>query len=77
VKTSGIPISAVRKQYSQPILGGVDEIDFEKLTIDEIRKQWTEARAEAGAKYIAAPGCSVPDSSTSEQLARFPRSFGI
>jgi len=76
-KTSGIPISEVRKQYSQPIAGGVDEIDFEKLTTTEMRRQWAEARQEAGAKYIAAPGCSVPNSSTPEELARFPRSLGI
>jgi uroporphyrinogen decarboxylase len=77
VKTSGIPISEVRKQYSQPIAGGVDEIDFEKLTTTEMRTQWTEARKEAGTKYIAAPGCSVPNGSTPEELARFPRSLGI
>lgn len=77
VKTSGIPISEVRKKYSQPIAGGVDEIDYEKLTVAEIRTQWTEARALAGTRYIAAPGCSVPNSSTPEELARFPRSLGI
>jgi len=77
VKTSGIPISDVRKQYFQPIAGGVDEIDFEKLTTTEMRTQWTEARKAAGTKYIAAPGCSVPNSSTPEELARFPRSLGI
>jgi uroporphyrinogen decarboxylase len=77
VKTSGIPISEVRKQYSQPIAGGVDEIDYEKLTVGEIRTQWTEARAHAGAKYIAAPGCSVPNSPTPEELARFPHSLGL
>jgi uroporphyrinogen decarboxylase len=77
VKTSGIPISEVRKQYSQPIAGGVDEIDYEKLTVAEIRTQWTKARAQAGARYIAAPGCSVPNSSTPEELARFPRALGI
>jgi uroporphyrinogen-III decarboxylase len=77
VKVSGIPISEVREQYSQPILGGVDEIDFDKLTTDEIRTQWTEARKEAGAKYIAAPGCSISNTSTPEQLARFPRALGI
>jgi hypothetical protein len=76
VKTSGIPISEVRKQYSQPIAGGVDEIDYEKLTVAEIRTQWTEAWSQAGTKYIAAPGCSVPNSSTSEELARFPHSLG-
>ncbi len=77
VETSRIPISEVRKQYSQPIAGGVDEIDFQKLTVAEMRKQWTEARAQAGAKYIAAPGCSVPNGSTPEELARFPRALGI
>ncbi len=77
VKTSGIPISEVRKKYSQPIAGGVDEIDYEKLTTAEMRKQWSEARTQAGTKYIAAPGCSVPDSSTPEELARFPRSLGL
>jgi len=77
VKSSGIPISEIRKQYSQPILGGVDEFDFEKLTVAEMRKQWTEAREQAGAKYIAAPGCSVPNGSTPEELARFPRSLGV
>jgi uroporphyrinogen decarboxylase len=77
IKTSGIPISEVRKQYSQPIAGGVDEIDYEKLTVAEIRKQWTESREAAGAKYIAAPGCSVPNDSTPEELMRFPRSLGL
>jgi hypothetical protein len=75
-KTSGIPITEVRKLYSQTILGGVDEIDFQKLTTGEIRKQWTEARAQAGPKYIAAPGCSVPDASTPDELARFPQALG-
>jgi uroporphyrinogen decarboxylase len=77
VKVSGIPISEVRKQYSQPILGGVDEIDFTRLTTEEIRKQWIEASKEAGPKYIAAPGCSISNASTPEELARFPRALGV
>lgn len=77
VKTSGIPISEIRAQFSQPIAGGVDEIDYEKLTTEEIRKQWKEAREQAGAKYVAAPGCSVPDASTPEELSRFPRALAI
>jgi uroporphyrinogen-III decarboxylase len=77
LKTSGIPISEFRVHYSQPIAGGVDEIDYEKLTTEEIRKQWKEAREQAGAKYIAAPGCSVPNASTPEELSRFPRALSI
>jgi hypothetical protein len=41
-----------------------------------MRKQWMAAREQAGSKYIAAPGCSVPDDSTPDELARFPRSIG-
>jgi uroporphyrinogen decarboxylase len=76
VKTSGIAIFEVRQHYRQPILGGVDEIDFRQLTTSEIRRQWTDAREQAGPMYIAAPGCSVPNDSTSEELARFPQALG-
>jgi uroporphyrinogen-III decarboxylase len=71
-KGSGIPISDARKMYSQTIAGGVDEFDFQNLTTEQMREQWKKAREDAGKKYIATPGCSVPNSSTPEQLARFP-----
>jgi len=77
VKVSGIPISEVRQKYAQPIFGGVDEIDYRKLTTEEIRTQWTQAKSQAGAKYIAAPGCSIPNDTTHDELARFPKSLGI
>ena len=77
VKTSGIPISEFRKYYAEPFAGGVDEIDFDKLTAADIRRQWSEAQEQAGSKYIAAPGCSVPNHSTPAELARFPQSLGI
>jgi uroporphyrinogen decarboxylase len=77
VKTSGIPISEVRQNYTQPIFGGVDEIDYKQLTVEEIRTQWKEARAQSGAKYIAAPGCSIPNDCTPNELARFLKSLEI
>jgi uroporphyrinogen decarboxylase len=77
VKTSGIPIAEVRKVYAQPIAGGVDEVDFDRLTTEEIRKQWTLAREQAGSKYIITPGCSVPDASTDAELGRMPRAVGV
>jgi uroporphyrinogen decarboxylase len=76
VKTSGIPIAEVRKQYPQTIAGGVDEIDYDKLTVEDIRRQWTSAREQAGSKYIVTPGCSVPDASSPAALSRLPRSLG-
>lgn len=77
IKTSGIPISEVRKHYAQPLFGGVDEIDYRKLTVSQIHAQWIQAREQAGAKYIAAPGCSIPDDTTPEELAHFPGALRI
>jgi uroporphyrinogen decarboxylase len=68
-------IAEVRKAYSQPIAGGVDEVDFDRLTTEEIRQQWKSAREQAGSKYIITPGCSVPDASTDAELARMPRAI--
>lgn len=78
VKESGIPIAEARKLYPHTVLAaGVDEIDFRKLTTAEMRSQWESARAAAGPRYIAMPGCSVPNNSTPEELARFPHSLGV
>jgi len=78
VKESGIPIAEARKLYPNTVIGaGVDEIDFRKLTSDQMRTEWQAARAAAGPKYIAMPGCSVPNNSTTDELARFPRSLGV
>jgi hypothetical protein len=55
----------------------VDEVDFDKLTTEEIHKQWTLAREQAGRKYIITPGCSVPDASTDAELARMPHAVGV
>lgn len=77
VKTSGIPIAEVRKVYAQAIAGGVDEVDFARLTAEEIRKQWMAAREQAGGKYLITPGCSVPDGSTDAELARMPLAVGV
>lgn len=76
VKVSGIPITEVRHFSTQTIAGGVDEIDFRNLTTEQMREQWKLARAAAGSRYIATPGCSVPNDSTPEELARFPRALG-
>jgi uroporphyrinogen decarboxylase len=75
VTTSGIPVADVRKLYAQTIAGGVDEIHFNDLSVGQIREQWTTARREAGNKYIITPGCSVPNSSTPEALARLRASI--
>jgi uroporphyrinogen decarboxylase len=75
-RVSGIPIADARKVYSQTLAGGVDEIDFQKLTTAQMRTQWKSAKEQAGGKYIATPGCSVPNASTPAELSRLPQALG-
>jgi uroporphyrinogen-III decarboxylase len=52
----------------------VDEVNYDSLTVEEIRQEWTTARQQAGNKYIITPGCSVPNTSTPAVLARLRES---
>lgn len=74
---SKIPIAEVRAQFPKPVIaGGIDEVNYRKLTPDEIRQQWQAASKAAGPKYILTPGCSVPNDSTPEELSRLPKLLG-
>jgi uroporphyrinogen decarboxylase len=75
VKTSGIPMTTMREHFTQTLAGGVDEIDYNSLTVAEIRRQWTTARRQAGPKYIITPGCALPKTSTPQALARLRQSL--
>jgi hypothetical protein len=41
-----------------------------------MERQWHAAQRAAGKKFILAPGCSVPDDSTDEELGRLPKVLG-
>jgi uroporphyrinogen decarboxylase len=74
---TGIPIAEVRAQFpSKVIAGGIDEVNFKKLTGQEIRAQWQSATKAAGKKFILTPGCSVPNDSTPAELALLPDVLG-
>ena len=73
---SKIPVSDVRKQYPATIAGGIDELNYRKLTVKELTAQWHAAQAAAGGKFILTPGCSVPNDSTADELQRLPRLLG-
>ena len=68
-------MSTMRANFTQTLAGGVDEIDYNSLTVAEIRRQWTAARKQAGPKYIITPGCALPKTSTPEALARLRQSL--
>jgi hypothetical protein len=73
---SGIPIAGVRQRFSTAIAGGIDEVNYQRLTADETRAQWKAVAQAAGPKYILTPGCSVPNDSTADELSRLPRVLG-
>lgn len=75
-RVSGIPIAEVRKQFPLVIAGGIDEVNYRKLSPKDLRAQWKAASAAAGKKFILTPGCSVPNESTPEELSRLPRVVG-
>jgi uroporphyrinogen decarboxylase len=73
---TGVGIADVRSRYSEMIMGGIDERNYRALTEEEIRRQWREAQTAAGKRFFLAPGCSVPDESTDEELSRMARAAG-
>jgi uroporphyrinogen decarboxylase len=73
---AGVPIAALRKQYAGVLMAGLDERKYRKLEVAELKREAGAARAAAGKKFILAPGCSVPNDSTAEELSRLPKLLG-
>ena len=74
---TGIPIQEVRQSYDGIIMGGIDEAAFRGLSESEIASQWEAAQQAAGAKFILAPGCSVPDNTADEEVLRLVNVLGV
>lgn len=68
-----VPIAKMRQRYSGVLMGGLDEKNYRQLTEDRLRDQWQAAQRDAGKRFILAPGCSVPNDSTDEELDRLPK----
>ena len=71
VHRTGVSFERARHGYYGALMGGIDERNFRNLTPDEMKKQWEVARKGAGRQFILAPGCSVPNETTDEELRRF------
>ena len=70
-----VAIKDVRARYVGVILGGIDEVGYRSLPAATLKTQADAARAQAGAKFLLAPGCSVPNDATPEELARLRAVF--
>ena len=67
---TGIALDSVRKKFSGLMLGGIDERNYRTLGSGKLREQWNAAKSGCGAKFVLAPGCSVPnETSDAEMLA--------
>lgn len=76
VHSTGIGFDQARRSYTGVLMGGLDERNFRKLSEDELRQQWRQAQQAAGRRFILAPGCSVPNDTTDEELMRLVRVLG-
>ncbi|HLJ49996.1 MAG TPA: uroporphyrinogen decarboxylase family protein [Bryobacteraceae bacterium] len=70
---SGIALAEARRKYNGVIMSGLDERKYRSLTDGDLKDQKTSAQAAAGAKLILAPGCSVPNDATDDELLKLPK----
>jgi uroporphyrinogen-III decarboxylase len=70
---TGVGIAEFRSKYAGVIMGGLDEVNYRNLTESQLRDQWHAAQEAAGKRFILAPGCSVPNETTDEELGRLVR----
>lgn len=73
---TGVGIADLRRKYDGVIMAGLDERGFRTLSPSDLKRQWAAASRAAGKKFILAPGCSVPNDSSDEELSRLPKLFG-
>ncbi len=71
-----VSIAEVRRRYSGVVMGGLDERNYRRLSEADLKEQWLTAQKAAGRKFILAPGCSVPNETTDEELLRLVKVLG-
>lgn len=76
IHATGVGFEQMRRSYSGVLMGGLDERNFRRLSEDDMRRQWREAALAAGPRFILAPGCSVPNDTTDDELMRLVRVLG-
>ena len=74
--TTGVPMSEARAKYSGVLMGGLDEVNYRRLSAGDLKRQWHTSQQQVGRGFILTPGCSVPNDSTDAELARLPELLG-
>ena len=65
-----VPLRNIRRTFGGVIVGGIDETGYRSFDVAALRAQADAAHQDAGPKFILAPGCSVPNEATAEELGR-------
>ena len=65
-----VSVAEMRRRYDGVLMAGLDEVNYRKLSAEQLRAQWQSAEKAAGRKFILSPGCSVPNESTDDELLR-------
>jgi len=73
---TGVSAGEVRRRYSGVLMAGLDEKNFRKLSEADLKRQWQEAQQAAGKRFILAPGCSVPNDTTDQEMLRLVKVVG-
>ena len=71
VHRTGVSFERARYGYYGALMGGIG--NFRDLAREEMKQQWEAARMGAGRQLILAPGCSVPNETTEEELRRLSK----
>lgn len=71
-----IAIADVRPKWSGVIMAGLDENNYRKIRKEQLKRIYLDASRAAGKKFIFAPGCSVPNDTTDDELLMVTRFFG-
>jgi uroporphyrinogen decarboxylase len=70
VHETGVSLAEARKRYAGVLMGGVDQRSYRSRSVADLTADIRAARAAAGPRFLATPGCSVPDDSRPEELRR-------
>lgn len=73
---TGVSIAEYRKRYPGVLMAGLDERTIRSADRTKLKQWYGQSALPAGNKWICAPGCSVPDDSTDEELQRISQMFG-
>ena len=70
-----VPLRTTRTGFDGVLVGGIDETRYRTLDVSALRTQAEAAVSEAGVRLVLAPGCSVPNEATPDELARLRRVY--